>query len=239
MRTFAIGIGTIAVMLAQAAGATAAPPVDHGTSVQCPPRSAHVLRSDRQAFVYTSRESATEALETVHGPSHYQVHFTAIRGCARGRIRSYKLGTPPEGHGGGGGSAGSGIRKLALSGLDVAFEESLTSSEGGEDGGHNEWLVVVRDLRNGRVLHKVPTGPARASDPNDIGVGETTAIVVKGDGAVAWIAEAPGFYEVHALDRMGSRLLASGGDIKPHVLGLHGSEVYWYEGAKRVSALLD
>ncbi|MGD0452829.1 MAG: hypothetical protein ABSB69_04470 [Solirubrobacteraceae bacterium] len=225
-------------MLAQAAGAGAAP-VGHGASAQCPPRNARVLRSDRQAFVYTIRESATETLETVHGESHYQVHFTAIRGCARRRVRSYKLGTPPEGHGGGGGSAGSGIRNLALNGSDVAFEESMTSSEGGEGGSHNEWLVVVRDLRNGRVLHKVPTGPTRASDPNNIGVGETTAIVVKSDGAVAWIAEAPGFYEVHALDRTGSRLLASGADIKPRVLGLHGSELYWYQGGKRMSALLD
>jgi hypothetical protein len=166
------------------------------------------------------------------------VHFTAIRGCARGRARSYKLGTPPEGHGGGGGSAGSGIRNLALGGSDVAFEESITSSEGGEGESHNQWLVVVRDLRNGRVVHRVPTGPARASDPNDIGVGETTAIVVKGDGAVAWIAQAPGLYEVHALDRMGSRLLASGTDIKPYVLGLHGSELYWYQGAERTSAPL-
>jgi hypothetical protein len=234
MRPVGITTGAIMAMLVLAASSRAAGPA-HEASSACPPAHSHVIRSDRQAVVYTIREHATETLEG----EHYRVYFTGIRGCVRGRARSYKLGAPPEQHGGAGGSAGSGTSNVALDGTDVAFEDSRTAS-GSEGSGefHNEWFVVVRDLRNGRVLHKVPTGPARASDSRNVGVGPTTALVVKSDGAVAWIAEAPGVYEVRALDTTGTRLLAAAGDIKPYALGLKDNRLYWTRGAKRMSAVL-
>lgn len=72
--------------------------------------------------------------------------------------------------------------------------------------------MVVRDLRTGKVLHRESTGTPSASS-KDIGVGATVAIVVKSDGAVAWINVDELSYQAHAVDKTGSRLLASGSDI--------------------------
>ena len=75
---------------------------------------------------------------------------------------------------------------------------------------------------------------------NGAGVGAITALVVKTDGSVAWIARdrersspssgiAPEllFYDVYAADRSGTRLLAAGTDVSPSSLALGGSTVYW------------
>jgi hypothetical protein len=185
--------------------------------------------------VYKIQESGIEHLET----EHYVVHFTGIRGCVRGLMRSYKLGEQSEGQGSAGGESSSGIQNEALGGTMVAFEESITGSGLNGSNSHGTWIMVVRDLRTGKVIHKVPTGTPASPNPNFVGVGPTTAIVVKSDGAVAWIAEAAvGGYEVHALDKTGSRLLASGEDIEPHVLGLKGNRLYWKQGGQVQSAVL-
>jgi hypothetical protein len=78
--------------------------------------------------------------------------------------------------------------------------------------------------------------------PFSVGIGATAAIVVKSDGAVAWIVETrqeEGTYEVHAVDKAGSRLLASGADIDPSSLALAGSTLYWTQGGKPMSASLN
>jgi hypothetical protein len=46
-------------------------------------------------------------------------------------------------------------------------------------------------------------------------------------------------FEVHAADRTGSRLLASGPTIDPHSLALAGSTLYWTQGGKPFTASLD
>jgi hypothetical protein len=109
--------------------------------------------------------------------------------------------------------------------------------------GFQEWKVVVENLRTGRVLHKVPTG---TSSPGAVGIGPVVSLVVKSDGAVAWIVEneiparhVPAEYEVHAVDKTGNRLLASGSDIDPHSLALAGSTLYWTQGGKPMSAPLN
>jgi hypothetical protein len=68
--------------------------------------------------------------------------------------------------------------------------------------------------------------------------------VVKSDGAVAWIVaiygrEHPAEYEVHALDRTGSRVLAFGPGISPRSLALAGSTLYWTQGGNPMSAPLN
>jgi hypothetical protein len=241
MRQIAIQVLSVSVLTLCIAGqsyaAHAVAPIR-----QCPPAHARIVRSDRQAVIYKVREFATETMETVNGGyEHYRIPVTGIRGCVRGRIRSYKLGEPFAFNSSSQGGSGGGIGSLALAGGMVAFEESLinTGPPEGEPVGNNEWRVVVRDLRTGEVVHKVPTGTQTTPSPKIVGVGPTTAIVVKSDGAVAWIAEAGvGNYEVHALDKTGSRLLASGEDIKPHVLGIKGSRLYWKQGAQMQSAVL-
>jgi len=231
----AISISALALLIAgHSYAARAGAPI-----AQCPPAHARVLRSDRQAVVYKIRESGIETLES----EHYRVYFPGIRGCVRGHTRSYKLGEPFAFNGSSQGGSGHGIGNIALGGAMVAFEESLRNVSGDgerESVGNNEWRVVVRDLRTGKVVHRVPTGTYSPPSAKIIGVGPTTAVVVKSDGAVAWIAEnGVGNYEVHALDKTGSRLLASGENIKPYVLGLKGSTLYWEQEGKRHSAVLD
>lgn len=202
---------------------------------ECPPPGGHVKLSDRQAVVYTIRETEIATLEG----EHYEVHPTGIRGCVRGGQRSYKLGRPAEGYGGGGeGASGAGLNHVVLAGSYAAFASDITS-ESGE--GFGEYWIVVRSVRDGRVLYHVPNGALSVPRPRDVGTGETTAIVLKSDGAVAWIALAEpteGFVQVHALDRTGSRLLAKGRNIAPESLKLRGSRVYWREGEKLMSAVL-
>jgi hypothetical protein len=96
----------------------------------------------------------------------------------------------------------------------------------------------VRNLRTGKVLHKVPTGP---SSEDEVGGGPVAALVVKSDGAVAWVAGAGGassLHEVFALDESGKRLLASGLEIEPKSLKLRGNLIYWKQGGKQFSAPL-
>jgi hypothetical protein len=129
-----------------------------------------------------------------------------------------------------------------LSGSVVAYE----ASEGDPTGA--DWIVIVRDLHTGKVLHRLPTGtptnPNSEREPGsgrkNEGIGPASAIVVKSDGAVAWIVQASenGAYQVHAVDNTGSRVLADSAAIDPKSLALAGSTLYWIQGAKPMSATL-
>jgi hypothetical protein len=153
-----------------------------------------------------------------------------VFGCAFGRS-PYVLGLPFAGSATGGG----GIDREVLAGQVVAYEESSSK----------RFQVVVRDLRTGRVLHRVPTGTPSAP-PLEVGVGPTPEIVVKSNGAVAWITDnlalvkpQSDYFEVRALDKMGGRVLAAGTDVDPHSLALVGSILYWTEGGKPFSTTLN
>jgi hypothetical protein len=94
------------------------------------------------------------------------------------------------------------------------------------------------------VLHKVPTGTSKVPSTS-IGIGQTQAIVVTRNGAVAWIVEnefprslGPVEYQVHAVDKTGSRVLASGTDVDPRSLVLKGSTMYWKQARRRFSGTL-
>ncbi len=66
--------------------------------------------------------------------------------------------------------------------------------------------------------------------------------MVKLDGSVAWIVETgeeEGRYQVHAVDKSGSRVLASGPNIDPSSLALAGSTLYWTQGDQPFSASLN
>jgi hypothetical protein len=69
-----------------------------------------------------------------------------------------------------------------------------------------------------------------------------SALLVKSDGSVAWIVET-GYpvvqYQVHTVDKSGSRVLASGTDIDPRTLALSGGVLYWTQGGKPMSAVLN
>jgi hypothetical protein len=161
-----------------------------------------------------------------------------IYGCVYRYGKSYELGHPPiEGSPQGGG----GTRLYTLTGPTVAFERYSVTELEPESRYVEE--IVVRDLRNGRVLHRLPTGtPTTPPKNGDVGVGIGTAIVVKSDGAVAWIVVGSGTngeYQVHAFDKAGGRVLASSREIIPSSLALAGSTLYWTQGGKPMSAVLN
>ncbi len=180
------------------------------TPPQCPPHRehVHVQKADRLAEMYTAPKS-----------SEYP-EFLYVYGCTYKSKRSYLLGNLPEAGGGSSGGTSAGVSIEALAGVVVAYA----------------WLggpVDVRNLLTGHVLHRIFA-------PNNENFGPVSAIVVKQDGAVAWISEplAGGPIQVHAVDRTGSRLLASSEIVEPKSLVLVGSTLYWAEAGKRRSTVL-
>jgi hypothetical protein len=193
---------------------------------RCAPRHTRIIVSNSQAEVY-------------EGPDPHREGLPAIYGCARSGHRSYVLGEPLYFSSAGGG----GIQHEMLAATMVAYEE-IAGNPLPEGGSEKRWMVLVRDLRTGRWVHRAFTGVGR--QPKYEGVGPVMALVVKTDGSVAWIAEveglperAPAEYEVHALDRSGSRLLASGTDVEPHSLALKGSTLSWKQNGHQFSTTLD
>lgn len=218
-----ITISTIFVAALLLATSASARHTRHKVPVKCSPGHSRLIAADTQAQVYVAPEPGGGFLD--------------VYGCIYGHTRAYVLGPAPEEclspHG------CVGIERETLAGPMVAYEDFSASLN------EHRWYVIVRDLRNGRTLHRIPTGtPGKASSLGGllVGDGPAVAIVVKNNGAVAWIVETgfkPATYEVHAVDRTGSRLLASGTDIDPHSLALAGSTLYWTQGGKPFSASLN
>ncbi len=116
--------------------------------------------------------------------------------------------------------------------------------------------IVVRDLRTGSVLHRLPTGTGNSPTERkhrDVGIGDATALVVKSDGAVAWIVAVAteaavardraehreiSEYQVHVVDATGSQTLAEGTNIGPDSLTLNGSTLHWTQAGKAMAAPL-
>ncbi len=93
--------------------------------------------------------------------------------CARGGRRGYLLGpeltTSPGGV--------HGVSGFTVAGPVVAYKKAFDEAQ--STTGSN--FVLVRNLVTGRLLHRVPAGH-----------GPADKIVVKPDGAVAWISGAGG-----------------------------------------------
>jgi hypothetical protein len=186
-----------------------------------------VIARNTQAEVYRLRERTIDA-------ARYE-----YRGCVYGSKRSFRLGLEAVSCGP---SGCFGVKHVMLAGTTVAYEMELSSNAGSGEVIKSEWYVVVVDLRGGRVLHKVPTGISRHPRPGAVGAGETRTIVVKSDGAVAWINDTfhkEDRFEVHVLDTIGERVLAVGSNIAPESLALAGSTLYWTQGGKPMSAPLN
>jgi hypothetical protein len=153
-----------------------------------------------------------------------------VYGCSTAGGRSYRLG-----------AAARTIRQgragpIALAGVDVAY--GLT--EFGVDTVSAQ--VIVRNLRSGAQLRREPA-TTRA-----LGVEffqSVAAVVVKPDGAVAWIGQGgsvthagSGEIEVNRADAHGRALLDSGNGIDTRSLRLHGSTASWRHGGVTRSATL-
>ena len=216
----AISAITVLSLHGTVAGAGAVPPqlrVLDG----CVPKHSHLIAAGTRGQVFFAPEPGEGGAEAVYG-------------CAYGRKHSYLLGKPTDC-----GSHGCvALERETIAGTFVAYEESLS---GGVGSSEFSYLVLVRDLRNGRILHRLPTGVPASNNPELVGDGMTTAIALKSDGAVAWILESgvePSEYQVHADDKKGNRVLATGANISPHSLALAGSTLYWTQGGKPFSATL-
>lgn len=224
----------------------------HAPSAKCAP-SSHTLLADPQAQVYSAPVDIDGDI--------------SLRACIHGQRRSFLVTpcTSSEGI-----NPGECVKNehVTLAGTDVACEESFGSLGKYPFEGHaHEWFVVVRDLRTGRVLRKVPTGVPLKPEPRYVGVGNLVALVLKSDGSVAWITEdyertaaaahgtpeEPPYFDVYAADKSGTRLLAAGTSIDPSSLALStggtrigsypssapGKTVYWTQGGRPAAALLN
>jgi hypothetical protein len=131
-----------------------------------------------------------------------------------------------------------------LAGTVLAYENFHPWPSGADYTGAR-FIVMVRDLRTGHVLHQMPSGTA-PKHARYVGSGETENIVVKSNGAVAWIARdlareeasKSEYKEIRAVDRSGSRLLAAGPNIASGSLTLVGSTLYWTQGGHTHTATL-
>jgi hypothetical protein len=214
-------IATVALLFALDSTSTARP--THKTPAKCPPAHAHVLIADEQARVYGG-------------------YLEDIYGCADGGTHPQDLGPfpigTPEGF--------EGIEYLKLAGSIVAYTETFTRGEGFGPP-YAGFFITVRNLRTGKMLHNVPTGPPNKIEPNNnSGSGSAQAIVVKSDGSVAWIAgnsekytKNTSYYELHIIDKSGGQTIAAGTEINPKSLALAGSTLYWTQGGKPMSAPLE
>ncbi len=237
----------VAVLVAVLAATVPDAGAARSTSLRCPPRHAHVLLSDTQASVYWFPQRGETGVE----------EGSEVTACAIGHhavpvreVFTFGDNVPPC-------TQGCLLRDwrhtFALAGSVLAY-----ATDSGEDtkyGSCNceQWRIVVRNLRTGRLLHRVPTGqrPGNASG-SYVGLGPAVRVVVKADGAVAWTVrndllweeafragrDEMFSYEVRAIDHGKERLLASGPDLQPGSLSLHGSRLEWVQGGKRSYAPL-
>ncbi len=207
-------ITIVTIILTGLVGApVAAAHTSHKPLSKCPPKNQEVIDADAQAVVYSSG--------------------VGILGCAYGAKRSYYFGPPPFGTAQG--SGGTFLVTLVGPVVAYAVEQSVPFVSG-----HDIHEVWVRNLRTGKVIHRMPTGSP--SEPEDIGIGDATSIVVKTDGSVAWIVgtrEQLGTVQVRSADKTGSHVLAISPEIAPYSLALAGSTLYWTQGGEPMSATLN
>jgi hypothetical protein len=171
-----------------------------------------------------------------------------IYGCVYGQRGARQLGTEPWDNGGKYMNLNvAGDRNVSLAGTVVAFEDY----EMNEGLCGFQFHVTVEDLRTGVVLRHEPVGRPAVPESGaecETGIGHTTAIVVKADGAVAWILEPQVWaveghlveagYQVDAADAAGRRVLAAGLDVDPSSLALGGTTLYWTQRGQPHAATL-
>jgi hypothetical protein len=119
-----------------------------------------------------------------------------------------------------------------VAGRFVAFNQVTFSSSG------YVYLVEVVDVRTRRWIRAVPTGATAPDDdvpPGSTGVGQTTQIVLRPDGSVAWIArddfQVPGTAQRYQLWQAQVHhhptIVAEGTEVDPRSLAATGHQLYW------------
>ena len=187
----------------------------------CPQVQGKLLAADAQAQVFQRRDTVGRACEL---PSTGTVY-----GQVLGHGRAQALGAVPWGTTEGVG----GVFNETLSGTVVAYEQAREVFAPRAASRR----ILVRDLRTGRLLHSAPVAGSFVP-PH----GTFVSIVVRDDGAVAWIVETARVvndFEVRSVDSSGNHVLSVGSDIAPGSLALAGNTLYWTQGGKPMSASLN
>jgi hypothetical protein len=153
-----------------------------------------------------------------------------VYGCSRGSARSFRLGSA------GNCVAHARVSRVALAAATVAYGLERC----GIDTGSTE--VVVRQLGDGVQLASFPS-TVKPLPPEAYSV--VDSLVVRRDGAAAWIASAKSIVghgepdvEVHSVRGAHGKLLDSGPSIQPGSLRLHDSSLTWRHGRATRSAVL-
>lgn len=184
----------------------------HARHPHCPRVGKFALVADAQAEVYEAEGRFVREMFA----------------CAYASGHAYALGPKTECIGSGG---CGGVENAVLGGSFVAYEKFVVASEPFVGETSSYWHVIVRNLRTGRVVH-------RANSTGSF----VEYMVVKSDGAVAWIVDTSFLPEEHAVvavDKIGTRTLASGPGIAPSSLTLTGNMLSWTESGRTASAVLN
>ncbi len=178
-----------------------------GTGPVCGPLSAPTEAGDLVARVYVSA-----------GDVYGCVAGAASRSYLRGRRGSCLAPNAQAQEG--------AVGPVRLAGRVVAFASAVCGVDSGQT------TVIVRRLTDGRFLHsRDATTRIGVEGHQDVG-----SLVVKDDGAVAWIATAesigaPRFVrQLARLDKRGFRVLDSGPAVAVRSLTLRGSMISWHRG---------
>jgi hypothetical protein len=195
-----------------------ASPTAQGSPVApCAPEGAAILAADRAAQIYDAHLPDGTFAPNVYGCTLDHKHRFLLAHRDRGECRTVaEL------------ACGEWVDEpVALAATTVAYLEHRID-HGSEDG-----YVVVRSLRTDHVVHVFKER-----------FGQVVQLVVKADGALAWVealsggAVNPYRYAIGALDRNGYRQLAESFRSELRLLGVRGSTLTWELDGQRATAPL-
>jgi len=211
-----LGIAALLVVLASCGSSAAAP----GGSPASP------------SATTSARHCGPSGATTLASSSQARVYSSGggVYGCSFAAGRSFRLGSAAR-------SLHEGrVAPVVLAGSDVAYGLATFGVDTGRTG------VVVRRLTDGTQLADFASTQAGVVE----GFQSIGSLVVKRDGAVAWIGVERSIVgsrqvvEVHGAPAGAStdRLLGSGAQIAPSSLRLHGSTLTWRDGGATRHATL-
>jgi hypothetical protein len=203
-----LAVSSVAVLATASANAASS---HHSAPPRCPLGHAHQIAANAQAQLFEGAQPAG----------------IGVFGCTYGSRRFYLLGNIASFSSQGGG----GIEQEKLFGPLAAYEAVRVIESPQEP--TEKRLIIVRDLRNGRIVHRVPTGTPLGNAPYVI------AMVVKtSNGDTAWIVGVDvNTYRLNLITKRTRRVLGSG-PINPSSLKIRGSKLYWMEAGTTMSVPL-
>ena len=179
--------------------------------------------ADRRAASHCAVPAGAHVLRRTHEAVVFVPRHHGVYGCASRTGHRWRLADSP---------------RYWLTGRFAAYRLWRIDPDGGEF-----FLLVVRDLRNGHARYRAIYKESARDDGETPGA--IADLVLKRDGAVAWIAchpQTPDLvrcfppdrklpYQVWRFDRRGTPKLDSSSGIRVHSLTLSGSSISWRHGS--------